>query len=105
MAINRKNNNPKEIIKEVEKVIDNSKVLDAYSKSIDLAASGFAEKHARKNELKVINAPGFDFGVRILAYELVKYNIISCEKMFDFLKKNCYNGYNTNIGAWWIDKK
>jgi len=104
MAINRKDNKPKEIIKEVEKKIDNSKVFDAYSKSIDAAASGFAEYHARKREIKVLNCPGFDYGVRLLSYQLAKHNLISCEALFEFLKNNCCGKYNPDIGAWWMDK-
>lgn len=108
MAINRKDNKPKEIIKEVikevDKKIDNSKVLDGYFKSIDAAASGFAEYCAREREIKVLNGPGFDYGVRVFAYELVKNNLISCEDLFRFLKNNCYRGYNPEIIAWWNEK-
>ncbi len=106
MAINRKENKPKEIIKEVEKKIDNSKIRDGYFKSIDAAASGFAEYCARERGLKILMCPGFDFGVRVLAYELTKHNLISCEDLFQFLKKNCYGGYDPNKeGAWWIEKQ
>ena len=93
----------KEIIKTEykEKIVDNSKKLDIYLTAINKAATGFAEYIARENELKIINCPGFDFGVRMLAKELVEDNIIDAEKLFNYLKNKSYRKYDNIIIEWW----
>lgn len=88
-----------------KKKIDNSSKIDAMEHSIDFAASGVAEKLARQNNLKVIHCSAFEFGVRCLAYELIRNNIISCEDMFEFLKNNTYRGYDKCISEWWKDNE
>lgn len=101
MEKKKKTKEPVEIIKEVPKKINNASILDAYTGSIDAAASGFAERKARSMEMKILNAPGFDFGVRYLAYELVANNLISCEDLFKFLQDRCWNKFDGSVKAWW----
>ena len=93
----------KEIVKVEykEKIIDNSKNLDIYLTAIRKAATGFAEYISRDHELKVINCPGVDFEVRMLAKELVQDNIIDAKKLFNYLKKKSYRKYDNIISEWW----
>ena len=88
----------------VKSTIDNSNSYDAYIGSINKAASGYAENYARSNKMKIVNCPGFDFGVRFLADKLVKNNIISCEDMINFLKTKSYEkNFMDTRNAWWND--
>ena len=96
----------KEIVKTEykEKVIDNSKLRDMYVTAINKAATGFAERIARNNSLKVLNCPGVDFGVRMLAKELLDDNIIDAEKLFNYLKRKSYRKYDDIVSEWWRDE-
>ena len=93
----------KEIIKTEykEKVVDNSKELDIYLTAINKAATGFAERISRHHEIARINCPGTDFGVRMLAKELVQDNIIDAEKLFNYLNRKSYRPYDNIIFEWW----
>ena len=95
----------KEIVKTEykEKVVDNSKELDIYLTAINKAAIGVAERIAREQEVKVLNCPGIDFGVRMLAKKLVEDNIIDVKKLFNYLKKKSYRNYDNIISEWWKD--
>ena len=98
-------NKSNEIIKEVEKTINNSDKIDMYAASIERVSHGYAEKIARQQGMKVINCPGFDFGVRMLAKGLLYGNVISAEKLFNFLNKNSYRKIDEIKSDWWIEKE
>ena len=84
--------------------VDNSSLIDAYVGSIDRAAAGYAEKYARTNKMKIVNCPGFDWGMRVLATALAKNNIIPCEDLLNFLKKHSYKtNFADTESAWWND--
>lgn len=95
----------KEVIKTEykEKVVDNSKSKDIYLTAVNKAATGYAERVARENSVKVLHCPGIDFGVRVLAKALVDDNIIDAEKLFEYLKRKSYRNYDNIILEWWKD--
>ncbi len=72
-----------------------------YSKILKEAARGYAEKIGREINVKRIQAPSLDFGIRQLVFDLVNSNVVDFEKLYEFLDKNRYRENTPNI--WWLE--
>ena len=78
--------------------MDYTKIM---TQALKEASMGYAEKTARESRIKVIHAPGLDFGVKQLVFDLVNSGVVDAETMYSFLDKNRYRDNTPEI--WWND--
>lgn len=78
--------------------MDYTKIM---AQALKEASNGYAEKTARENGVRVIQAPGLDFGVRQLVFDLVNSGVVDAETMYSFLDKNRYR--DNTPETWWND--
>jgi hypothetical protein len=76
--------------------------LKAMSIAIDKAASGYAENIARDSgRLSRIQCPAIDYGIRMLACDLVNNGLVDADKMYEFLDERRYRDNTPDM--WWLD--
>lgn len=76
--------------------------LRAMSIAIDKAASGYAEKITRESgRLSRIQCPAIDYGVRMLACDLVNNGLVDPDEMYEFLDSRRYRDNTPDM--WWVD--